>query len=109
MARGRQASAPGTACRAPTKNGGGNEAGLTEMNSRSDIAGFILAGGESSRMGRDKALLELGGGPLGGIATALRSSSAPWSLVVACDLPYLTKPWLEYVVTRALASHSDAV
>jgi molybdopterin-guanine dinucleotide biosynthesis protein A len=121
------------------------------MNSRSDIAGFILAGGESSRMGRDKALLELGGvplivrtvrlvesvvgpptvigdaaairalglrtigddwpsaGPLGGIATALRSSSAPWSLVVACDLPYLTKPWLEYVVTRALASHSDAV
>ena len=99
---------------------------------------YCLAGGASSRMGRDKALLELGGvplivrtarlveavvgsatvvgdtaairalglrtvaddwpgaGPLGGIATALRVSSAPWSLVVACDLPYLTKPWLEY-------------
>jgi molybdopterin-guanine dinucleotide biosynthesis protein A len=115
------------------------------------VAGFILAGGASSRMGRDKALLELGGvplivrtarlvesvvgsatvvgdsaafralglrtiaddwpgaGPLGGIATALRASSAPWSLVVACDLPYLTKPWLEYAVARALASQADAV
>jgi molybdenum cofactor guanylyltransferase len=110
-----------------------------------------LAGGESSRMGRDKALLELGGepiivraarlvesvagaatvigdadeyrtlglsvigddwpgaGPLGGIATALRASSAPWSLVVACDLPYLTKAWLDYVVARALRSQADAV
>lgn len=115
------------------------------------VAGFILAGGASSRMGRDKALLELdgvplivrtarlvesvvgsatvvgdsaafrslglctiaddwpGAGPLGAIATALRASSVPWSLVVACDLPYLTKPWLEYAVARALASKADAV
>ncbi|MGA3293695.1 MAG: molybdenum cofactor guanylyltransferase [Candidatus Acidiferrales bacterium] len=116
-----------------------------------DVAAFILAGGQSSRMGRDKALLELDGvplivraaqlvesiagpgtvvgnpdayrsldlraigddwpdaGPLGGIATALRASSAPWSLVVACDLPYLTRPWLDYLVARALASRADAV
>ncbi len=102
-------------------------------------------------MGRDKALLELGGlplvvctarlvasvagpvtvvgdsaafrslglrtiaddwpgaGPLGGIATALRASRALWSLVVACDLPYLTRPWLEYAVARSLASQADAV
>jgi molybdopterin-guanine dinucleotide biosynthesis protein A len=115
------------------------------------ISGFILAGGESSRMGRDKALLELdgvplvvrtarlvesvagvptvignpeayrslglraigddwpGAGPLGGIATALRASSAPWNLVVACDLPYLTRAWLDYLVSRALASDADAV
>ena len=50
-----------------------------------------------------------GAGPLGGIATALRSASASWSLVVACDLPYLTKPWLEYAVARAVASEADAV
>jgi molybdopterin-guanine dinucleotide biosynthesis protein A len=121
------------------------------MMSTRQIAGFILAGGESSRMGRDKALLELdgvalvvrtarlvervaetptivgapdrlgalgfnvigdewpGAGPLGGIATALHASNAPWNLIVACDLPYLTKAWLEYLVVRALSSTADAV
>jgi molybdenum cofactor guanylyltransferase len=117
----------------------------------SRIAGFILAGGESSRMGRDKALLELNGaplivrvarlvesvagmpvivgaperfsglgleviaddweaaGPLGGIATALRASRAPWNLIVACDLPYLTKAWLDFLVMRGLTSEADAL
>jgi molybdopterin-guanine dinucleotide biosynthesis protein A len=115
------------------------------------IAGFILAGGESSRMGHDKALLELNGsalvvrtarlvetvtgtpaivgaperlgglgftvipddwpgaGPLGGIATALHITSASWNLIVACDLPYLTRAWLENLVAMALASAADAV
>jgi molybdopterin-guanine dinucleotide biosynthesis protein A len=50
-----------------------------------------------------------GAGPLGGIATALRISTAPWNLIVACDLPYLTKPWLEFLAARALASQADAV
>ena len=117
----------------------------------SDVAGFVLAGGASSRMGRAKALLEIGGepllvrtmrlvesvagpatvignsdayrslglrlidddlpggGPLGAIATALRASKAPWNLVVACDLPYLTREWLDYLVRRAIASQADAV
>lgn len=121
------------------------------MASAPQVAGFILAGGESSRMGRDKALLELGGaplvvrtarlvesvvgpptivgeggpyrelglrvladnwpsaGPLGGIATALRASEAPWNLIVACDLPHLTRAWLEYLVQRALGTQADAV
>ena len=115
------------------------------------VAGFVLAGGASSRMGSAKALLEIGGipllvrtvrlvesaaepvtvignagayeslgvraidddlpgaGPLGAIATALRVSSAPWNLVVACDLPYLTREWLEYLAGRALASPADVL
>src|SRR5271170_8168265 len=48
-------------------------------------------------------------GPLGGIATALRASSARWNLIVACDLPYLTKPWLDYAIGRAFASRAEAV
>jgi len=111
--------------------------------------GFILTGGASSRMGRDKALLELAGvplalraarllaslvervtlvgppqlytalglpvlpdlqsgaGPLGGIATALNSSRGDWNLVLACDLPYVTRAWLQFLYERANASAAD--
>ena len=122
------------------------------MNPLGQISAFILAGGESTRMGRDKARLELGGvplilrtarlvesvagappaiignpvayrtlhlraipddwpgaGPLGGIATALHAAVTPWSLIVATDLPYLTREWLEYLTARGLASSADAV
>ncbi len=48
-------------------------------------------------------------GPLGGIATALRVSSTNWNLIVGCDLPYLTSVWLEFLISRALASSADAI
>ena len=115
------------------------------------VEGFVLAGGESSRMGRNKALLELdgvpmivravrlvesvadpvtvvgspgaysklglralrddwpGAGPVGGIATALHASEAERSLIVACDLPYLTKRWIEFLAERARECEADAV
>jgi molybdopterin-guanine dinucleotide biosynthesis protein A len=96
------------------------------------MAGFILVGGASSRMGTDKASLLLDGrtfvhriaeellavtdsvtligkdsgelqlnlpsfpdaypkwGALGGVHAALFASRSPWSMIVACDLPFVT-------------------
>jgi molybdopterin-guanine dinucleotide biosynthesis protein A len=122
------------------------------MSDSGSVAGFILAGGESSRMGVDKGLLEIAGvpmivraarlvesvvgaptvvvgtpekyrglglraiaddwpgcGPLGGIATAFRASEADWNLILACDLPYLTREWLKYLLQRARDSEAEAV
>ena len=116
------------------------------------FAAFILAGGRSTRMGQNKAMLEIdgvtmvdrvidlvrragvepvvvgssgenrrtlsarvipddwpGAGPMGGIATALRETRTPWNLVIACDMPYLTTEWLEFLLRRASASPADAV
>jgi len=50
-----------------------------------------------------------GCGPLGGIATALAASDAEWNLIVACDLPYLTREWLQYLLQRARDSAEEAV
>jgi|SRR5579872_804351 len=126
-------------------------------NKYPNSAAFILAGGRSSRMGRDKAWLELAGvplalriaraveplvasvrvigppasdagrfdsvglaaipdrlpareasgesnsGPLGGIVTALNATECSWNLVLACDLPYITTAWLEWLLGRASA------
>jgi molybdopterin-guanine dinucleotide biosynthesis protein A len=125
---------------------------MSEIEHVAATAGFILAGGQSFRMGVNKGLLEIAGapmivraarlvesvvgapavvvgtpekyrelglraiaddwpgcGPLGGIATALRASEADWNLMVACDLPYLTREWLEFLLQRARDSAEEAV
>lgn len=114
------------------------------------VAGWVLAGGYSRRLGSDKALLlvhgetlaartadrvgkvagsvtlvgrpdrlqlglpaledfEPGQGPLGGMLTALASSSAEWNLICACDFPHLDGLLLERLVRTAQASTADAV
>ncbi|MEO5803043.1 MAG: molybdenum cofactor guanylyltransferase [Verrucomicrobiota bacterium] len=84
----------------------------------------ILAGGQSSRMGRNKSQLRLGGktllahirrtaktlnfpvrtirrdlvprcGPLGGVYTALKTTSADAVLFLACDMPLVSGALLE--------------
>jgi molybdopterin-guanine dinucleotide biosynthesis protein A len=114
-------------------------------------AGYVLVGGNSSRMGRDKALLpshgrtlaELvagivsaaagptalvggarriasaefafipdlypGEGPLGGILTALESSTADWNLIVACDMPGLQVDFLRSLLDAAGHCEADAL
>lgn len=110
----------------------------------------IIAGGKSSRMGRDKGLLpfgnatmveyiwdqvkEIGGehflvsnkpqdyeqfglpvyedvipdiGALGGIYTSLHYASQPYCLLLACDMPFVNLPLIEFMVD--LASQHDLV
>jgi molybdenum cofactor guanylyltransferase len=55
-----------------------------------------------------------GEGPLGGIITALLASAdsgegRDWNLIVGCDMPFLTREWLAYLVQRALASSSEVL
>jgi len=102
------------------------------------VSGFVLAGGESSRMGRDKALLPYRGkpliehiarsvreaagnvrvivndkipgcGPLGGLFTALSTTETDWNLVVACDMPGISREPLLTLLNRAETSHSDCI
>jgi len=119
--------------------------------------GYVLAGGASSRFGKDKALADLGGkavlertleflresgvheaivvgpkakygtfgarcvkdrwpgeGPLGGIITALDKTllnkyGYRWSLILSCDMPFLTSEWLRFLIARALQSAAEVV
>jgi len=111
----------------------------------------VLAGGRSTRMGRDKALLPFHGrplaafiaeavaqaagsvtlvgnpalsaatgvpsipdlfpgeGPLGGILTALRDTGSAWNLIVACDMPELTAPFLVALFEAAEGEDADVL
>ena len=41
-----------------------------------------------------------GTGSLGGIYTGLSNSSTPWTMVVACDMPFLNKKLLRYLLNN---------
>ncbi len=45
-----------------------------------------------------------GCGPMAGIETALIHSGLEWNLILACDLPYITRDWLIHLVETALAA-----
>jgi molybdopterin-guanine dinucleotide biosynthesis protein A len=55
-----------------------------------------------------------GEGPLGGIITALATATVTatqdaWSLIIGCDMPFLTSEWLRYLAARAAASKAEVV
>jgi molybdopterin-guanine dinucleotide biosynthesis protein A len=47
--------------------------------------------------------------PLVGIVTALSATYLPWNLILACDLPYLTAAWLDWLLSRAVDSSAQIV
>ncbi len=121
------------------------------MASQEGINGFVLAGGKSSRMGQDKALMQLGGkqlvlrateilrpfvreitllapaeryknlglpvlrdkwpdrGPLAAVCTGLLDSGTEWNIFLACDLPLVSRQFIQLLVERVRATRSDAV
>jgi molybdenum cofactor guanylyltransferase len=55
-----------------------------------------------------------GEGPLGGIITALMTTSelskdTEWNLIVGCDMPFLTRDWLQYLTQRAAPSDAEVI
>jgi molybdopterin-guanine dinucleotide biosynthesis protein A len=46
---------------------------------------------------------------LAGIATALAATRSSWNLIVACDLPYLSAAWLDWLLSRAIRSRGQVV
>jgi molybdopterin-guanine dinucleotide biosynthesis protein A len=46
-------------------------------------------------------------GPLAGIASALAATGSEWNLILACDLPYLSGEWLDWLLARALVSNEQ--
>jgi molybdopterin-guanine dinucleotide biosynthesis protein A len=50
-----------------------------------------------------------GEGPLGGILTALDQTTADWNLIVACDMPELSVPFLSRILTEAEGSEADVL
>lgn len=116
-----------------------------------DVDGFILVGGASRRMGRDKSQLVIGRqrgidritaelrpvvgdvflvgsrreyagsglknipdvhdrwGALGGIHAALRSCKTDWAMIVACDLPFVTRALIGRLTGFAREDAFDAI
>ena len=48
-------------------------------------------------------------GPLAAVCTGLLSSHAEWNIFLACDLPLLSRHFLQLLVQRVRATRSDAV
>jgi molybdenum cofactor guanylyltransferase len=48
-------------------------------------------------------------GPLAGIVAALEATRSPWNLILACDMPYLTTEWLDWLLSQATHSSAEAV
>lgn len=48
-------------------------------------------------------------GPLAGIASALAATGTKWNLILACDLPYLSGEWIDWLLARTMLSRRQVV
>lgn len=48
-------------------------------------------------------------GPMAGLASALTATRTDWNLILACDLPYLTGEWLDWLLGRAAISDGQII
>ena len=48
-------------------------------------------------------------GPLGGLYTALLETTAPYLVLVACDMPFLTLPFLQHLAQQAQDAQAEVV
>ena len=126
------------------------------MNNSQRVTGIILAGGKSSRLGRDKAWEDVGGqriidrvigalqsscdevliigdrperqnelslpkciqyrsddvkgrGSIGGLYTGLKAADTLWSLVVACDMPFISRELIRFMLSIISKNRCDAI
>lgn len=75
----------------------------------SEVASDVLIVGRDTPHARARAVSDLvpGCGPLGGLHTALTLSHGDATVVVACDMPYVSAPLLAYL--GGLTSDADAI
>jgi len=77
----------------------------------------VVADRESRYADSDVSVVEdlwPGEGPLGGILTSLLATAEidggrDWNFIVSCDMPFLTREWLKFLIGRALASPAQVV
>jgi molybdopterin-guanine dinucleotide biosynthesis protein A len=110
----------------------------TTLGKKAGVEICILAGGLSTRMGRDKARLRLGSrtmlgviqdtarrtglkvrtlrrdlvprcGPLGGIYSALKTTSADMVVFLACDMPFVREEMIDKLTATAIEHPGRAI
>jgi molybdopterin-guanine dinucleotide biosynthesis protein A len=72
-------------------------------------AGAVASGLAAAAAGLERGLITVsespaGGGPVAGLRCGLAEVRAPWLLLLAADLPFLTGPWLTWLLHRARAA-----
>ncbi len=125
----RQGAAPGFVLACGASSRFGSDKALAKLSGRTALARTIellrdcgvrevIIVGERTKYGKFGAgCIEdkwPGEGPLGGIITALRRSGVDkygyrWNLIVSCDMPFLSREWLAYLIKIAEASDAEVI